>query len=68
MDRMFRNASVNFNGDIGGWAVHSVTQMGRMFEGASAFQDLGWCVDDERQPVVRVRQRHPVRVDVVRCR
>ena len=31
----------------GGWAVDSVTNMGWMFTGASAFdQDLGWCVDD----------------------
>ena len=35
-----------FNQDIG-WAVHSVTDMGAMFNNAYAFdQDLGWCVDD----------------------
>ena len=29
------------------WAVDSVTNMGGMFNRASAFdQDLGWCVDD----------------------
>ena len=37
-----------FDQDISGWAVHSVTEMGGMFKGASAFdQDLGWLVADE---------------------
>ena len=38
---MFESASA-FNRDIGGWAVHSVTDMSRMFAEASAFnQDIG---------------------------
>merc|ERR1719352_461505 len=46
MDYMFYYASA-FNGDIGNWAVHSVTRMDWMFSYASAFdQDLGWCVAD----------------------
>ena len=43
---MFYFASA-FNGDIGDWAVHSVTDMDRIFAYASSFnQDLGgWAVD-----------------------
>ena len=42
---MFYSASA-FNQDIGGWAVHSVTDRGRMFHHAEAFdQDIsGWKV------------------------
>ena len=46
MDWMFYGASA-FDQDLGGWAVHNVTDMVRMFGGASAFdQDIGgWAVD-----------------------
>ena len=45
MFRMFYEASA-FNQDIGGWAVHSVTDMSNMFRAAWAFdQDIGgWAV------------------------
>ena len=44
---MFLSAAA-FNQDIGDWAVESVTDMGGIFWGASAFdQNLGWCVDDQ---------------------
>ena len=47
MNGMFYEASA-FDQDIGGWAVHSVTDMSWMFNYASAFdQDLGWCVGDD---------------------
>ena len=37
-----------FDRDIGDWAVHSVREMTRMFNGASSFnQDLGWCLDED---------------------
>ena len=44
---MFWDASV-FNQDLSGWAVDKVTDMSKMFSGASAFnQSLGWCVNDD---------------------
>ena len=47
MNHMFYSAS-SFNQPIGDWRVDQVTNMGYMFEYASAFdQDLGWCVDDD---------------------
>jgi len=51
MHGMFRSEDIPgisaFNQDLGGWAIHSVTDMSEMFWEASAFnQDLGWCLDD----------------------
>jgi len=46
MDQLFNNAS-NFNQDISGWNVSSVTTMGGMFSGTSFNQDIGnWDVSN----------------------